>query len=90
MMYYLYILFSKKDYGLYRGYTDNLDRRFKEHQKGLVEATKDRRPLELIYYEAYRNKKDAMARERFFKTGWGRNYLKKILKHYLEEQENKK
>lgn len=84
-MYYIYTLFSKKHHDLYKGYTDNLERRLKEHKKGLVEATKNKRPLKLVYYEAYQNKKDAVARERFFKTGWGRNYLRKILKHYLRE-----
>ena len=40
--------------------------------------------LELIFYEAYANEKDARERERFFKSGWGRNHIQKILKNYLD------
>ncbi len=78
MFYFVYVLLSKKDNGTYTGYTDNLKRRYQEHQKGLVFATKDRRPLELTYFEGYKDKKKAMAREKYLKTGWGRNYLAKI------------
>lgn len=39
--------------------------------------------FKLIYYEAYPNRKDAEARERFFKTGWGRQYIKRALKEYF-------
>lgn len=84
-MYYIYVLSSKKCRELYKGYANNLKRRIREHRKGLVEATKNKKPLDLVYYEAYQSRKDAMARERYFKTGWGRNYLRKILKHYLQE-----
>jgi putative endonuclease len=43
---------------------------------GSVPATVNRRPLELIYYEAYKNKSKAIAREKYFKTGFGRGFLK--------------
>ncbi len=62
-MYYAYILKSLKDKRLYIGFTSNLKIRFKEHCEGLVDSTKDRRPLELIYYEAYKEKGDAVKRE---------------------------
>jgi len=41
-------------------------------------------PWKLIYYEAYLNKKDAMKRERYLKTGRGRNYIRKTLNNYFE------
>lgn len=47
-MYYVYVLLSKKDKKRYIGYTANLKLRFKLHQSGKVESTKDRRPFELI------------------------------------------
>ena len=77
MFYYTYVLKSKKDGKLYIGFCENLKRRFEEHQKGLVETTKNRRPLELVYYEACRKKIDAINREKQFKTGFGRAYLKR-------------
>lgn len=82
-MYYVYILKSKKDGKLYVGCTNNLKRRMLLHNKGKVESTKFRRPFILIYYEAYLNKFDAFAKERWLKTGWGRNYIRRTLKHYF-------
>lgn len=85
MYYFLYILKSQKDDKLYVGYTGNLNRRFKEHNDGRVNVTKHRRPFKLIYFEGYLNQQDATAREKFFKTGWGRTHLKKVLENYLKE-----
>ena len=79
MFYYTYILLSKKDNELYVGYTDNIKRRILEHNKGYVDSTKNRRPLEIICFEGYKNKLVAMKREKYLKTGWGRKYLNKIL-----------
>jgi putative endonuclease len=62
-MYYLYILKSKKDAQLYTGSTNDLRRRFKEHNDGKVFSTKTRQPFELVYYEAYKSEKDARNRE---------------------------
>ena len=83
-MFYVYVLRSTKDSQFYTGYTSDLRKRTKEHFSGESFATKTRLPSEIIYYEAHRNKKDALSRERFLKTGWGRNYLKKILKNFLD------
>ncbi|MDP3994181.1 MAG: GIY-YIG nuclease family protein [bacterium] len=75
-MYYTYVLVSKKDEKQYIGWTDDLRHRVDQHNKGLVNATKNRRPLTLEYYEACRSKSKAIAREKYFKTGFGRRYLK--------------
>ncbi len=76
-MYYTYVLKSKKDGKLYVGFCEDLRRRLKEHNSGLIEATRKRKPLELIYYEACKSKYDAIQREKGFKTGFGRAYLKR-------------
>jgi len=62
-MFYVYILKSNKDNKLYIGYSNNLRKRVKEHNLGLVRATKARIPLHLVYYEAYTSKEDATKRE---------------------------
>lgn len=80
-MHGIYVLQSKKNGTLYTGYSSNIKERVALHQKGRVLATKEKLPLELIYCELYKNRKDAMQREQYLKTGWGRNYLKKVL-HY--------
>ena len=62
-MFYVYILKSKKDKNLYIGSTKDLKKRLVDHNAGRVFLTKLRRPLELIYYEAYKSEKDARRRE---------------------------
>lgn len=79
VMYYTYVLISKKDKKLYIGYTDDLRKRFKEHLEGKVNSTKSRRPFELVYYEACTNKNKSIKREKYFKTGFGRKFLKNRL-----------
>jgi len=83
-MYYVYILGSEKDRGLYIGYTTNLKRRFKQHNSGQSLSTKDRIPLILLAYEAFNNAKDAKAREKYLKSGSGRDQLKSKLKVTLK------
>ena len=82
-MYYVYILKSLKDGNNYVGYTLNLKIRIEKHNKGLVPATKNRRPLNLIYYESCLNKDDALHREKYLKTSWGKRYIKNRLSNYL-------
>jgi putative endonuclease len=80
-MYYVYLLKSKKDLGFYIGYSSDLKRRFIEHVEGKVESTKNRRPLELIYYESYNIKELAEEREKKLKDfGSSYNALLKRLK----------
>jgi len=82
-MYYTYVLHSHKDKKSYVGYTKNLKLRFEQHQKGEVKSTKHRLPLKLIYYEACLNQEDALQRERYLKTYYGKLFLHKRLKSYF-------
>ncbi len=66
-MYYVYLLKSFKDNGLYIGYIHDLRRRFQEHTDGEVDSTMHRRPLILLYYEAYEICEQAQERERKLK-----------------------
>jgi putative endonuclease len=78
-MYYVYVLKSKKDNRLYVGHTQDLKKRIPQHNSGEVTATKNQRPLELLYYEACNILYDAITREKSLKTGFGRAYLKRHL-----------
>ena len=78
-MFYTYVLRSKRDGNLYIGWTRDLKNRLLEHNKGLVDATKSRLPIELVYYEACLREKSAIVREKALKTGFGRAYLKRRL-----------
>lgn len=84
-MYYVYILQSKKDQGLYVGYTGDLVARVQAHDDGGSQSTSCRRPLCLIYYEAYLIEADALGRERFLKSGAGRRFIDKQLHNYFLE-----
>jgi len=81
--FYTYVLLSEKDGRFYTGSVDDLKGRFEEHSRGRVSSTKDRRPLELVYYEACRDRKDARHRERYLKTHHGKMFLRNRLKSYL-------
>jgi putative endonuclease len=83
-MFYVYLLECQEDQSWYIGYTSNLQKRIKEHQNGHgCQTTAKKKGWKLIYYEAYINKQDAIGREKFLKSGSGRKYLIKQLKHYL-------
>lgn len=49
-MFFVYVLQSKKDKELYIGYTKDLLSRFKKHNLGVVNSTKDKKPFRLAYY----------------------------------------
>ena len=87
-MFYLYVLKSKKDENLYIGSTNNLQRRFREHNAGDVESTRPRRPLELIYYEAYSVEEEARNREKQLKLrGHALGQLKRRIWKSLQQKE---
>jgi putative endonuclease len=83
MKYYTYVLRSNKDRFFYTGYTEDLEKRFEEHNKGLVQSTKHRIPFEIVYYEICFNKNDALHREKYLKTAYGKRYIKTRIKNYL-------
>lgn len=82
-MFYTYVLQSKKSGNFYTGYTNDLLKRFEEHNEGQSSYTKSRGPYSLIYYEACFNEDDARSRELYLKTGKGKRYLKYRLKRFL-------
>ncbi|HPN96562.1 MAG TPA: GIY-YIG nuclease family protein [Candidatus Moranbacteria bacterium] len=84
-MYYVYVLESLKNKRIYTGFTNNLKRRFIEHntRKGGHYSSRNA-PFKLLFYEAFINKRDAEKSEKFFKTGYGREVLKDKLKFYFK------
>ena len=82
-MYFTYVLQSEKDNQFYIGFTKELRKRIALHNEGKVRATTGRRPLTFIYYEACLNEVDAVKREKYLKTGYGRRYLNNRLANHL-------
>jgi len=83
IMHYVYVLKSLKDNKWYVGRTEDLKKRLEEHHKGRVKSTSDRRPLKWVYCEIGSNIKDAVHREKYLKSAWGKRYLKHRLKHEI-------
>ena len=71
MTYWVYVLRSGKDGRLYTGVTADLERRVHEHNAGRVRSTRPRQPLSLVYKEGFVTRKEALARDRCFKTAEG-------------------
>ena len=83
-VFYFYVLQSIRDRNLYFGYSEDLRKRVKDHNGGRVPATKNRRPMECVYYEAYKSEKDARERERQIKRRAKAHIgLKRRLNHSL-------
>jgi putative endonuclease len=78
-MWYTYILQSKKDGKYYIGSTGDLERRIKRHNSGGNISTKNRRPLEIIYYEIYNTNSEALSREKEIKSWKGGIKFKKLI-----------
>ncbi len=78
-MYYAYVLKSEINGHFYKGSTENLYRRVQEHNDGIVTYTSKFRPWKLVYFETFQNRGEAMKREKFFKSGKGREFIKTII-----------
>jgi putative endonuclease len=83
VFYYVYVLQSSKDGNRHVGYTNNLRNRLEQHQAGQVPSTATRLPMQLVYYEGCLNQSDALEREKYLKTAWGKRYIKNRMQHYL-------
>ena len=78
-MYNVYILKSEIDGRLYKGITNDLRRRLKEHNSGKHKSTKGYKPWKLVYSEEVKDRMEAREREKYFKSGSGREFLKHTL-----------
>jgi putative endonuclease len=79
-MFYLYILQNLKDEKTYVGHTNNIKRRFCEHNSGRVPATENRQPLEILKLEVCVTLDEAKKREPCWKSGAGRKKPKEFFK----------
>lgn len=76
-MYFLYIL-KLSNGEFYKGKTDNLIRRLKEHSNGRTQSIKKFLPFELVHVEIVNDLKAAVELERYFKSGVGREIIKQL------------
>ncbi len=84
MYYYVYVLKSKVNGLFYIGSTPDLINRLSQHNNGKVQSTSPYIPYELIYFEGYRAKQDAINREKKLKHhGQGFRRLKERIEHSI-------
>jgi len=83
MFYYVYVLQSQNNNKWYTGFTKDLRKRLKEHNNNMSTYTKGRGPFELIYFEGYKTREDALSREKQLKSGPGKAYLRQRIKRFL-------
>lgn len=83
VMYYVYIMRSLMNGRWYTGSTNDLRKRFKQHNAGKSAYTQRFLPYQLIYYEACLDEGDARSREKYLKSGMGKRYLNNRLKRFL-------
>jgi putative endonuclease len=79
-MYYTYFIESQRNYKVYVGYTNKKPlERLKDHNSGKNKYTNNNKPFKLLYYEEFNCKQDAMLKEKFYKTGFGKRIKKAII-----------
>jgi putative endonuclease len=77
-MYKVYAIKSKNRNYIYIGLTSNLEERLQRHNSGREKTTRAYRPFELIYSEDHPTREEARKREKYLKSGVGKEFLKKI------------
>lgn len=81
MAYFVYVIKSAEFNYSYVGHTKDLILRIKEHNRGKTRSNKAYKPFNLVYFEKFTTRDEAILRERYFKTGSGRELIKNILKN---------
>ena len=77
-MFFVYAISSKNRNYIYVGLMNNLERRLKEHNSGSNKTTRSYRPFKLILVEKYTTRIVARSREKYLKTGVGKEFLKRL------------
>jgi len=78
-VYYVYAISSTTKKYIYVGQTNNLERRVRQHQSGKEKTTRDYRPFKVILTEKHLNRVDARVREKYYKSGSGKERLKELV-----------
>ena len=77
-MYYIYVMNSKDRNYIYVGISDNPKRRIQQHNLGYNKTTNPYRPFNVLLIEKHKNRKEARKREKYLKSGCGKEFLKNL------------
>ncbi len=78
-MYYVYAIESLNRKYIYIGITNDIDKRVKQHNTGKNKTTKPYLPFQILFTEEYKTRIDARKREKYLKSGCGKEYVKKLV-----------
>ena len=78
-MFYAYVIKSIDHNYYYKGHCEDIEKRLTQHNNGLTKSIKPYIPFKLVYFEVFTNREDAIKREKYFKSGEGRQFLKNII-----------
>jgi len=78
-MFYLYVLRSQKTGGLYVGSTTDVEKRLQRHNRGDAKSTRHGVPWAALHTESFITRSEAVRRERYYKTGRGREEIQRLL-----------
>lgn len=77
--FFVYVLRSIEHERNYVGFTTNVENRLFQHNSGKTKSTKGYVPWRLLFTESYKTKEEALQREKYLKSGIGRDYIKSKL-----------
>jgi len=75
-MYFVYVIYSSGFHKYYKGHCSDLHKRLEGHNSGNTKSTRPFRPWVIAYSECFVTLKEAVEREKYFKTAAGRRFLK--------------
>ena len=78
--YFVYAIKSQVDSRIYVGFSRDVLKRLEEHNSGTTKSTKGYLPWELVYCEIIIGRASAREKEKFLKSGYGKEILKKLLR----------
>ena len=77
---FVYVLQSEMDGRLYVGMSSNIEKRLLDHNAGRTKSTKGFRPWKVIHVEEHLDRTIAREREKYLKSGYGKQWLKEKFK----------
>ncbi len=83
-MIYVYVIQSARDGRLYVGMSKFVEERLKQHNKGMTSSTRFYKPWKLLFFENFENRIEARKREKYLKSGSGKEFIKKWLRSSTE------
>ena len=79
LAYSVYAIYSPKHKRIYVGMSKNIKRRISEHNSGMVKSSRAYGPWLLIYSEVVGERAEARKKEKYYKSGFGREFVKQFI-----------